>query len=193
MSLTIQTSVASLLKKYTYEAHAITEKTLIPKLTSIKNYDEYASVLKMFYGFFHPLEKTIRQYISKEILSDINERRNSRFIVTDLSSIGHPVQELSICNDLPKINSSLDALGSMYVLEGSTLGGRMISRMLMKNSLVRFDESNLHFFNGYQENTGSKWKYFLSVLNEYDAYADVMIASANETFTCLTKWMEQRL
>ena len=166
---------------------------MIPKLTSIKNYDEYAPVLKMFYGFFHPLEKTIRQYISKEILSDINERRNSRFIVTDLSSIGHPVQALSICNDLPKINSSLDALGSMYVLEGSTLGGRMISRMLMKNSLVRFDESNLHFFNGYQENTGSKWKYFLSVLNEYDAYADVMIASANETFTCLTKWMEQRL
>lgn len=185
--------VAQLLKKETVHAHAQTEKVLGPKLSSIQSNNDYATILKMFYGFFHPLEKIIGQYVTKNVLVDIDERRNSLFIVSDLKAMGYSTEQLSVCNELPKINSSLTALGALYVLEGSTLGGRMISKMLMKNPFVKFDESNLNFFSGYKENTGSKWTYFLSVIDQYSEDADVIVAAANETFTCLTKWMEKSL
>ena len=190
MPLTMSMSAAQLLKKTTFDAHTTTEKTVNPKLNSITTYDDYGRMLKMFYGFFHPLEKIIAQYISKEILYDIDDRRNSNSILTDLKVIGQSTEGLLICSDLPNINSTAGALGAMYVLEGSTLGGRMISKMLMKNNFVRFDASNLHFFSGYGENTGIKWTEFLSVLEQYENEANDMVRIANDTFNCLTKWME---
>jgi len=186
-------SVAQLLKKETFEEHARAEKLLAPKLTSIQSYDDYAAILKMFYGFFHPLEKPIAQYLTGQVLSDIHERRNSLFILRDLTAIQSSTEGFLLCKTLPGINSSLQALGTMYVLEGSTLGGRMIGKMLIKNPAVAFNDSNLNFFNGYRENTGTKWTYFLSVVDQYEDHADDIITSANETFSCLTKWMEECL
>jgi len=193
MPLTISMSVAQLLKRETFEEHAKAEKLLAPKLASIQSYNDYAAILKMFYGFFCPLEKRIERHLSQEILVDVHERRNSLFILRDLESIQSSTEDLLLCKTLPGINSSLQALGTMYVLEGSTLGGRMIGKMLMKNPGVTFNDANLNFFNGYKENTGTKWTYFLSVVDQYEDHADVMIASANETFRCLTKWMEECL
>lgn len=193
MPLTMSMPVAQLLREGTAPAHAKTEKVLAPKLSSIRSYEDYSSILKMFYGFFYPLEKIIRYYVTEDILTDIKERRNSLFIVSDLKAIGHSHEEIQVCKELPEINCSLEALGSLYVLEGSTLGGSMICKLLKKNSLVSFDESNLHFFSGYKENTGSKWMGFLSVIDQYGEDANLIVAAAYQTFTCLTKWMEKSL
>lgn len=193
MPLTMSTSVAELLKKETIYAHKKSERILTQKLISITSYQDYASILKMFYGYFQPVEALVKKHLTKDVLNDINERRNSLFILQDLKAIDHSTDVLPICDDLPKINSCLEALGTMYVLEGSTLGGRMISKMLMKNTSVAFDNSNLIFFNGYKEDTGKRWAYFLSVIDQYEENAAVIVESANETFNCLTKWMERSL
>ena len=193
MPLTIAMSVAQLLKQETVAAHVETEKLLTPRLAGIRSFEDYASILNMFYGYFHPIESIIRSHITPSILPDIDERRNASLIINDLNTIGYSIQHVPLCAQLPKINSSLAALGAMYVLEGSTLGGRMISRMLMKNTLVPFNDSNLHFFNGYKEDTGKKWTNFLSVLDKHEEGSDTIVAAANETFICLTKWMEKTL
>jgi heme oxygenase len=193
MPLTMSVSVAQLLKQETAVSHVRTENILPPALATIHSFDDYASILKMFYGYFHPLESIIRFYITPGILEDIDERRNSSFIINDLKAIGYSTEPLALCTQLPKINSSLAALGAMYVLEGSTLGGRMISRMLMKNTLVPFSNSNLHFFNGYKDETGKKWTSFLAVLEEHAEGVDAIVSAANETFNCLTQWMEKTL
>ena len=116
MSLTTAMSVAQLLKKETFDTHTKAEKILAPKLASIKTYSDYARILKLFYGFFHPLEKQIIKFINQEILTDTGDRRNSLLILKDLNAIDHPTKALPICGELPKINSSLEALGTMYVL-----------------------------------------------------------------------------
>lgn len=193
MPLTMSLSVAQLLKQETAVSHVHTENILSPRLASIHSFDDYAAILKTFFGYFHPLESMIRFYITPGILEDIDERRNSSFITNDLKAIGYSTEPLAFCTQLPKINSSLAALGAMYVLEGSTLGGRMISRMLMKNTLVPFSNSNLHFFNGYKDETGKKWTSFLAVLEEHAEGVDAIVSAANETFNCLTQWMEKTL
>lgn len=193
MPLTITMPVAQLLKKETFDAHLRSEKILASKLVSIKTYQDYASILKTFYGFFCPVENLIRQFITKDILDDIRERRNSLFIIQDLKAINYSIEQLPVCDQLPNIKSSFEALGAMYVLEGSTLGGRMIGKMLLKNTAVAFNDFNLNFFSGYKERTGSKWSCFLSVLNQCEDEADVVAAAANETFDCFTQWMEGNL
>jgi heme oxygenase (biliverdin-IX-beta and delta-forming) len=126
MPLTMSIPVAQLLKEGTACAHREAEEILAPKLAGIKSYDDYADILQMFYGFFHPLERILAQHISTELLPDIDQRRSSFFIIMDLKSIGCSTERLPMCERLPKISSSLAALGAMYVLEGSTLGGRII-------------------------------------------------------------------
>lgn len=193
MPLTIFETVAQRLKQETAEAHRKTEMILAPRLVSIHTFDDYATVLKMFYGYFSPLEKEISNYVTEVILHDVHQRRNSLFILRDLEAIGCSTKQVPVCQHIPKITSVPSALGAMYVLEGSTLGGRMISKMLMKNVSIVFGENNLNFFNGYKEDTGNKWKAFLSVIEDYDTSANELITSANETFNGLTKWMEQSL
>ena len=191
MPLTQQTlAVAQLLKEKTLDAHQQSENFLLPYLNNIRSFDDYAAILKMFYGFFHPVEQLIKNQVPIEVLPDIAERRNSRLILNDLKSIGHNNLTL-LSHEQPLIDSLPRALGVLYVLEGSTLGGRMIAKMMMKHPL--FSEDNLNFFNGYKEETGKKWTDFQAVINKFDEEAPIMIDAANETFNLFTKWMQQTL
>lgn len=185
--------LTGLLKKNTSAAHARAEALLLPKLSSVETYDDYACILNMFYGYFHPVESLVARQITATIIPDIQQRRNAQFIIEDLKSLGCSRDLIPLCDELPSIDSVASALGAMYVLEGSTLGGRMISNMLMKHDTLVFIHSNLHFFNGYKEETGGKWTSFLLVVDQYEGEADQVIESANETFDCLTRWMERTL
>jgi len=193
MPLTITKSVAQLLKEKTREAHSTAENLLTPKLCSIHSYDDYAAVLKMFYGYFYPLEQVIKKYITSDILTDIDERRNSMFVLHDLQSLNCSTENLSVCDQIPRANNINDAFGFLYVLEGSTLGGRMISKMLMKNIYIKLDQGNLNFFNGYKEETGNKWAHFLSVINHREDNGHTIVAKAVEAFDGLTQWMKKTL
>jgi heme oxygenase len=104
--------------------------------------------LKIFYGFFHPLENIIKNYITNNELADINERRQSELLEKDLQSL-NITYDLKLTDELPGINNTANAFGALYVMEGSTLGGRMISKMLLKNKRVDMSHSNA-FFNGYE-------------------------------------------
>jgi hypothetical protein len=64
MPLTISISAAQLLKKETFDVHTKTEKRLGLKLQSITKFDDYATILKMFFGFFNPTKKIISRHIT---------------------------------------------------------------------------------------------------------------------------------
>ena len=115
MPLTISMSAAQLLKKETFDAHTKAEKGLRLKLQSITTYDNYAMILKMFYGFFYPIENIISQYISPEISRAVNESRNTFSILIDLDSIRYSTGQLLFCHDLPVISSRLFKSRRIYV------------------------------------------------------------------------------
>ncbi|HWJ29460.1 MAG TPA: biliverdin-producing heme oxygenase [Flavisolibacter sp.] len=194
MSLTFsETSVASALKDATKELHQLAEASLHPKLHQIVSRQDYASILKMFYGYFHPMEALISRYITEKQLPDITERRKSSLIMDDLHSLDCDLKNTDICASLPTINDVLDALGAMYVLEGSSLGGRMITKILLRNQHAGLTTNHLRFFNGYGEDTGPKWLAFQNVINLYKTHEDRLIESANQTFRYFAGWIEQTL
>ena len=80
-----------------------------------------------------------------------------------------------------------EALGLLYVLEGSTLGGRMIRGMLTARG---GDLTGLSFLDPYGPRTGARWRAFLGVL-EREADSDPAaaergaIAGFRHAQTCL--------
>jgi len=67
---------------------------------------------------------------------------------------------------LPAVGTKAEALGVMYVLEGSTLGGRVILKTLRSH---RVSTDELHFLDPYGEDAGALWRTFLGVLERETA------------------------
>lgn len=193
MPLSVNTlSHSTVIKEATQTFHTEVENLLLPKLQSIQSSADYAAILRMFYGYFSPLEALVQQYITPEQLPDIAERRKAKAILQDLIAIGHSEKSIAFCQQLPDIKTAAHAFGALYVMEGSTLGGKMIARMLLKNKALSLSEKSLTFFAGYKEETGKKWKTFLDVFDRQENPAEI-VQTANDTFYCLKSWMQHTL
>ncbi|WP_156308842.1 biliverdin-producing heme oxygenase [Sphingobacterium endophyticum] len=153
---------SKIIKEETKTAHQQVEAKIVRQIKAIKNEAEYADLLKGFYAFFSAVEAETEPYISTEILPDKLNRRNSTFIKKDIESLGFEIDNLPPAN-APKPNSVLEALSSMYVLEGSIMGGPYIIQMLKKAGIQR----GFSFFEGYAEQSQNMWNAFTSVLNQH--------------------------
>lgn len=73
-------------------------------------------------------------------------------------------------------------LGRMYVMEGSTLGGQLLSRHVEQQ--LGFDPGKGDsYFVGYGEATGERWREFKKLLEALpESDADAVIASAQNMF-----------
>jgi len=171
------------LRKQTAAAHQQLEKLVVVRLKNIRNNEDYADLLKIFYAYFSRLEKAIMPYISTEVLPDYTERRHAISLADDIASLGTELTglpELSV----PTIDNTVKALGALYVMEGSVMGGTIIIQMLAKNGLRK----GISFFGGYGSETGAKWASFTSVLDRYihEDSAQEAIEAANQTFSNFT-------
>jgi heme oxygenase len=91
--------------------------------------------------------------------------------------------------DLPAVDTTEAALGRMYVLEGSTLGGTFIDRHLA--ALPQLADVRLRAFSPYGAQTGAMWHAFRSATRERVAAggdADAVVTAARETFAVLGAW-----
>jgi len=66
----------------------------------------------------------------------------------------------------PAIGTKAEALGALYVLEGSTLGGRKILQALRSQGV---STDGLHFLDPYGKDAGVNWRRFLRVLERETA------------------------
>ena len=182
--------VAVMIKDSTQQLHKDVEDLLLPKLAAIENKNDYAAILRMFYGYFSPLENLLQQFVTPALLPDVAERRKADALLHDLRSLKSEGADLTLCEALPLIENEAQAMGALYVLEGSTLGGKTIAKMLRQNKALALTDNELTFFMGYKEETGSKWKAFLQVLNQQQD-ADQTIVAANQTFYHMKNWMQR--
>ncbi|MDM1296421.1 biliverdin-producing heme oxygenase [Sphingobacterium sp. N143] len=168
------------IKEQTHAAHQNVEGTIVRQLKNIRSETDYAEVLKGFYAYFRAVEDNIAPFITTEVLPDLNDRRNSTYIKKDIEVLGSTVDNLPEAN-APQVNNILEALASLYVLEGSIMGGPYIVQMLNKYGI----NSGTSFFEGYGDNSREMWAKFTAVLNKYGEDSttyDRAVAIANQTF-----------
>jgi heme oxygenase len=177
------------LKQHTHTQHIHLEQT-IDIANQIQNEHQYRDVLAAFYGFYKPLEERLDTIQGLEIIN-FKARHKVGLLQRDLTHLGlseSEIEQLPLCMDLPHVESLAEALGCLYVLEGSTLGGQIISRHLQ--------ELPHSFFTSYGSQVGKLWTE-LKIAAEQFAHEphsyDVLTTAAQDTFAKLDHWFQHQI
>lgn len=181
------------LKEETKDLHVALEKTMVPMIKNIRVKEDYIKVLELFYSYFGGLEGKIERVAGLH-LPDQHLRRKKEAIAEDILSLGGSLPELTPEAHLPELDTKLHALGALYVMEGSTLGGLYISKMIAKQLNLE-DGKSLSFFDGYGDQTDNMWNAFRSSLDEQVTESDeqaTVLEAANSTFKKFKSWIELR-
>jgi heme oxygenase len=185
-------SILAQLKARTAHQHQATEET-VDLMREDFTLDEYLKLLSRFYSFYKSFEEKLSSAI-KEFGVEFNhhERLNTPKLIADLTNLGIAESEISKIDsfeNLPKLDSAERVFGALYVIEGSTLGGQVISRHLKQK--FDLDETNgAAFFSGYGKETGKMWNGFreaVTAFAEKSSNHEEIIAGANETFEKIGK------
>jgi heme oxygenase len=176
------------LRMVTRPAHNLLEGAL-GLLDERLDRDAYKHVLERFYGFWRGWEPQVATLLQDGPLLD--PRRRMHLLRADLAALGlsaDTVDALPAC-PLPLLHDAAEALGSLYVMEGSTLGGRVIQRNVERR--LGFDcRSGCTYFAGYGASTGMMWRLFLARLDEAPATdAERIATGATATFERLAYWL----
>jgi heme oxygenase len=184
--------LSSLLKEQTKESHQSLEAVVVRAIKSIRSKEEYIHLLHKFYGFHFPLEQQQDRFLNDSNVPDYSARRKASLILQDLDDLNAPAP-VEFAKDLPMIDSLAKALGSFYVLEGSTQGGSIVAGMLIK--YAGMTKNNTRFFNAYGEGKQDLW---LSFKNKLDSYAGdetfnaEASGAADDTFRLFKEWMQEK-
>lgn len=140
-------------------------------------------------SLYKPLEKTLALQLGNENALELNVRLNkSQWLKSDLQELkALPNEKI---NAIPEIPNSLQALGVLYVVEGSSLGGQIIA----KNFVTRLglNENQTQFFKGYGPQTGVMWQRLKGFVDSQDLNQEQtqqVIEGANKAFAFITAAM----
>lgn len=182
------------LRESTAALHQDLERTLIPMIKHANSPEAYIRLLQLFYGYYYPLEQYIAAHIDTSFPGGFEHRRKAALLLQDINVInGAPLEPPVTCTDIPVINDNAQALGAMYVLEGSTLGGQVICQIIQRNLPMPEIAQALSFFKGYGEDTRAQWDSFVHYLEGYhgtDEQKKRIVEAAADTFRQFKVWAE---
>ena len=154
--------------------------------------DRLVDVLTRMHGFWLAAEASLDAWAQAEPADAARvewpRRRRAGLFAADLGTLG--AGPAANAPELPAVAGTDAALGRMYVLEGSSLGGVFIDRHLATLPQLA-DVDRLSAFSPYGERTGAMWHAFRTVTRARVAGggdADRLVTSARETFAALASW-----
>ncbi|WP_025144796.1 biliverdin-producing heme oxygenase [Pedobacter jeongneungensis] len=191
--------IANLLRAETAENHKALESLMFVNeiMNNSLSIDQYKKLLMVNYIIHQKSENTLANMLDADIAAalEMNSRLKLAALEKDLNYWGIDSLTLPGLNFelyLPQKNTA-EVLGALYVLEGATLGGNVIKRHILANPNFKDHEAGLNYYGVYGEELSTKWKKFVSVLNERVVETDYerCINSANQTFNNLINLSKQ--
>jgi len=183
------TGARDLLRDATSALHDTVE-AVVGLPDSVRTLTEYRAVLQRFWGFHDPVEAALARLDWGGF--DYEPRRRAWLAAADLLALGSGVEEIE---RLPRWQAALPAgsaaaWGALYVLEGSTLGGRVIRRSL-ERSLGGQIAGAARFFDDRAGQGGQLWREFVQELERRvrapDERAQALLG-AEATFRGMIDW-----
>lgn len=151
----------------------------------------FTRLLERFHGFHSVWEPLAAARLPQGLR--FSERRRLTVLETDLQRLGRSRSEIA---RLPKClaaarlaETAEAALGSLYVMEGSTLGGQVIAKLLA--GLTWPPTGGLGYFQPYAARTGLMWRDLRAGL-EQEALGlshHAIVAGAQSAFAVLHDWL----
>lgn len=177
------------LRRETQAAHQRLEDSLA-LLDGAPDRERFTQALRAFLGFHAAWEPAVAA--SPGTAGAFEGRSRLPHLRRDLLALGEAPETLA---RLPRCDAAAgladapaSALGSLYVMEGSTLGGQVLARAVAGAGWG--PAGGLTYFNPYGMETGRRWRALQAELNaaprgEHDA----VVAGAQATFALLRDWM----
>jgi heme oxygenase len=153
----------------------------------------YVRTLRTFYGFYAPVEARLARLAPTAPSLGVPLRARAALLERDLIALGTPpsaIAGLPRCARLPRLSRPEHFAGCLYVLEGASLGGRIVARALDER-LGLTQDRGAAFFAGDADATAERWKRVLLWLDQFacpSTRADDIVASACDTFDALSSW-----
>jgi heme oxygenase len=146
------------LRQETRSAHGELDESLhlIDRLSSLR---QRANVLAGYHRFHQAAEAAIAPFLAAVADLDFAARRRSLLIAGGIGILGQEVLPDRAAS--PGITTQSEAFGALYVLEGSSLGGRVILKELKRRGVSL---AGLGFLDPYGFNTAPRWRSFLAIL-----------------------------
>ena len=188
-------SLSAQLRERTAPLHRQIE-TLLRLPDTIRSRADYQDWLGRFLGLYDPLEVLLAEFSEWDSLGlSMLSRDHSCCLVDDLVVLGMNPRGLPRAPPalLPDLPSFAHALGALYVIEGATLGGRLILRDLEPRIGASIAGAT-RFFGGRGEALGPMWQGFRAALDKFSLKqprlcADVVVG-AERTFQAMLVWFE---
>jgi heme oxygenase len=154
----------------------------------------YRQLLERTYGYYEPLEARLtaaaeNQPWSNEVIS----RGKASALQADLRWLGvkqQTIAELPRATQLPPTENLADTLGVMYVLEGASLGGKVLAKHF-QNRWGLSKNGGATFLNFYGPELAENWDHYINWLESSLPPADLprTIATARATFDTMGQWL----
>ncbi len=144
-------------------ATAAAHRQLDNGLDAVERFTALASRREMaprYYRMHALAEAALAPWLGSMEALDLEGRSRVAVLADDLRALDVAPPALSD-EERPPLNSAPEAVGFFYVIEGSTLGGRMIRQALLSRGS---DLVGLGFLDPYGPLTGIRWRDFLMVL-----------------------------
>ncbi len=183
-------SIVARLKRETAASHRRIE-AIVSIEARVASVESYRALIARFYGFYAAWEPQLATVLGAAVFDA--KRRKIGSLRRDLRALGFGAEDiggLPVCPCPIRADEPMRALGSMYVLEGATLGGVTIARMV-ERALGLDGESGCAFFRCYGRDTASMWRAFAATLiaRSTPSGDDEIVASAEATFETFGAWM----
>ena len=157
------------------EAHPYSQSITTPDITM----DAYVRYLHMMQQVVAGMEAALYPELG-EIVPDMDKRQKGRWLEEDLGFLHAADNPFPPFRLIQQAQAVPFAFGAFYVLEGSTLGGRVILKSLLP-ALPVTAEQGAKYFAGYGIETGPLWQHFLQSLCRYavahDCGEDVIVGA----------------
>lgn len=181
------------LRNETQDLHQRIEKALDMPATCA-DLSTYRRFLCRALGYYRPIETALARFAWQAAGLDFAPRCKVPMLVADLRALGvdaTALQQLGQCKALPEPITMAGAFGVMYVLEGATLGGQLMLRMV-QTGLGLSPASGAAFHNGYGRENGLRWRAFRACAERHlidAAQCDEAVQMAQQTFETYGAWL----
>jgi len=189
----VMASAMSELRSATWPVHQRLEKRLQVR-GRFSQADGYRAHLEGMWGFCAGLEHRLESTGIGDALQDYDARRKLPLLARDLGTLGlssAALAELPVCRILPACPDTASALGCLYVIEGSTLGGQTLAPLVHRQLGFNADRGAA-FLTSYGSRVGAMWRAFGSALEAWCRDPERRMRSVQAaigTFEALETWL----
>lgn len=178
------------LRAATRDHHARIDRLM--DLRRMRDRRHYAEILRVLDAFLAAWEPAVAAALPARWHGWLQARSRRPFLRADLDALGvAPAQGVAAA---PSLHGTAAAWGSLYVMEGSALGGQVITRSLAQAGLR--PDSGSAYFHGWGDATGAMWREFRTLLEAQlagpHAVAEACDAACR-TFDALSNLLEESL